>query len=377
MISFNAIVPVRIHPIFWGLALLLGWLNSESIPGTMIWAVVIFISVLFHEYGHALTALAFGQTAEISLMGFGGVTQRHGPKLKLWQEFLIVLAGPLAGFLLCLLVFAVRMYIQPGVSEYLIYGLTIAIYINLFWTVVNLLPVLPLDGGHLMRIVMEGIFGFKGYRIAMFLSMLAAIAIGILFFIVQFMIAGALFLMFAFECYRNWSNAKVMTENDRDSDLQDLLGDAEKALEEGDLNTALQQLQTVRSKTQKGLIYQEATEDIAKILTRQGHFKEAYDILLPIEKTLGADMIPLMHQLAFRVRDLPTVVRLADVTYQEAPTIETAVMNSMAYAVLLKATPAAGWLQCAVNLGLENIDSILLRPEFDLVRNTQEFEKFR
>ena len=40
---------------------MIGWLNSALILGTAIWAVVILVSVLIHEYGHALTAFVFGQ----------------------------------------------------------------------------------------------------------------------------------------------------------------------------------------------------------------------------------------------------------------------------------------------------------------------------
>jgi stage IV sporulation protein FB len=101
MIKINGTIPLAITPTFWMLAALIGYLNSQSLPLTLIWMVVIIISVLVHEYGHALTAMAFGQRARIELVSFGGVTHRHGHKLNLWKEFLVVLNGPCLGLLLC------------------------------------------------------------------------------------------------------------------------------------------------------------------------------------------------------------------------------------------------------------------------------------
>ncbi|MCE2982169.1 MAG: M50 family metallopeptidase, partial [Parachlamydia sp.] len=97
MIYIPGKIPIRIFPFFWLLIVMIGWLNTQSIPETAIWAAVIFISVLIHEFGHALTAVAFGQEAEISLVGLGGLTKREGPTLAKWKDFIIVLNGPLAG----------------------------------------------------------------------------------------------------------------------------------------------------------------------------------------------------------------------------------------------------------------------------------------
>src|SRR5690606_38971533 len=97
----------------------------------------------------------------------GGVTQYDGPKLKKWQQFLIVFNGPFFGFLL----FAAATFcLQFAWSEtpLLKVGLHLMQIANLFWTVVNLLPILPMDGGHLLRIVLEKFFGMKGLRIALF-----------------------------------------------------------------------------------------------------------------------------------------------------------------------------------------------------------------
>ena len=238
MLEIPGKIPIRIYPFFWVLALIIGWLNSFSEMGsintalikTALWVVVITISVIVHEYGHALSALAFGQKAKIDLVGFGGVTQRGGPKLKLWKEFIIVLCGPLFGLCLAFLAFLLLNKMGERPLNMWRYILEITFYVNVFWTVVNLLPVQPLDGGRLLSIVLEGIFGIKGIKIAFFLSILTATAIGLLFFAFQAVLAGSLFLILAFESYRSWQSSLAMREQDQNEEAQQLLKRAEEDL---------------------------------------------------------------------------------------------------------------------------------------------------
>ncbi|MGK3945536.1 hypothetical protein ABK046_45240, partial [Streptomyces caeruleatus] len=91
MIKFGRSIPIVIHPIFWLIVAFIGWLNAQSFVGTLIWVGVILFSLLVHEFGHSLTAKAFGQTVQIELVAMGGVTFHEGKKLKKWQDFLIVL----------------------------------------------------------------------------------------------------------------------------------------------------------------------------------------------------------------------------------------------------------------------------------------------
>lgn len=193
MITIPGKIPIRIHPLFWLLIIAFGWLSTESIQGTVACGAVIFMSVLIHEYGHALTANIFGQKAWIDLVGLGGMTRRRGPSLKFWQEFLIVLNGPLAGFALYLLGTGLQSWIGGRMDPFMASVLDFAIFINWFWTIFNLLPIQPLDGGSLVSILLETMFGLRGIKIALFLSMLCALALGLLAFLVGWTFVGASF----------------------------------------------------------------------------------------------------------------------------------------------------------------------------------------
>ena len=207
MIRIPGIIPITIHPFFWLLAAMIGYLQSQSILGTFIWAAVILVSVLFHEFGHALTALAFRQRSAITLFGMGGVTERVNQEpLKSWQEFLVVLNGPLFGFGL----FFLSVYLfdlikaTPGMTVLKI-ALSISMSVNFIWTVLNLFPVYPLDGGKLLAIALSRFFGSKGMRASLLISTIIGGLTSIYFFIQGQLFAGAIFMMFGFESWRAFS----------------------------------------------------------------------------------------------------------------------------------------------------------------------------
>lgn len=378
MITIPGKIPIRIYPLFWFLITVIGWINSFSFIGTAIWAVIIFFSVLIHEYGHALTAIAFGQRAHIELVGLGGVTHRDGTRLSLWKEFIIVLNGPIAGLALSCLAYAVqKMMGFEKPTNYLQYAIEITLVANIFWTIVNLLPINPLDGGRLLSIILESIFGIRGIKISLFISSVLAVAISILFFISQAFLAGALFLMLAFESYKAWKSSLLMTADDQDTDLQGLLKKAEEDLHAGRVEDAKQALEHVRESTGQGVLYVAATEDLAKALHLQGNFKDAYNLLAPIAKKLSPNALRLLHEAAFKVGALKEATIIGDRVYQVSPSYDTALTNALCYALLGDARPSVGWLQRAISDGLPNLSAILRKDEFDKIKSDTLFMELK
>ncbi len=376
MLKFAGKIPIRIHPLFWLLAVVIGWLNSDGNPvKTAIWTLIILISVLIHEFGHALTALAFGQKARIDLVGFGGLTHRHGGKLKFWQEFLIVLNGPLFGLLLSVIAYVWLIEVNPAQNSLYRYGLQVTVLVNVFWTILNLLPVYPLDGGHLLRIILEGLFGYRGLKIALFLSLLIGVALSIFFFLGSDLLIGAIFLLFAFESYRAWQGVRHISEKDQDLALQLLLKGAEKDMRAGNKEEALSKLQEVRQQAKQGVLFLTATEIMAQLLKDQGRLKEAYEILFPIKAKLEPDALQMLHKLAFDSGEYHSAIEIGDRVYQIRPTYETALTNAMAYSLLNNVRPAIGWLKRAISDGMTNPKAILSKKEFDPIRPTPQFQQ--
>jgi len=374
MIRLKGVIPIHIYPIFWVLSFAIGFINSSSIFEIFIWVGIVFISVLIHEYGHALTALFFGQRAHIDLLGFGGLTHRHGKKLKKWQDFLIIFNGPLAGFLFCSACYGLLLFVQPGQNGLLMYILQSTILINLFWTVLNLLPIQPLDGGHLLSIALEGLFGIKGLKIALFVSMILAGLMTALGFLTHQLFIGVIFFMFAFENYRLWKNSLALTDFDQDSVLQNMLKSAKKELSLGNSEGALNELQHIRDVSKNGVTYLTATELMAEILDQHGKYKEGYEILKPIVSKLKPESLLLFQKLAFHSGKFEMAAKIGAKAYQMYPEYEVALINALSFASLKEETPSIGWLQCAIRDGLPNIRAILEKPEFDAIRMGPAFK---
>lgn len=366
---------IRIHPIFWLFAGLIGWLSSGTLYGTVLWVGIIFVSVLVHEFGHALTAMLFGQKTSIQLVALGGVTSYDGPKLRLWQQFLIVLNGPLFGFGLFLLATWALHYDWSAYPVAL--GVLRATQIaNLFWSVVNLFPVLPLDGGQLLRIVLEGIFGPKGYRVAVLLGALFGFLSALTFFLLQQFLAGALFFLFAFQSFDLWRKSRKIVKQDSDEGLKRLLMEAEVALTEGRPADAETKLVEIRSKTNQGMLYLSATQFLAALLAERGAREEGYQLLASIEADLTAESRCLLHDMAAEHRAWDIVARLAAESYQTAPSQLRALNSARAFAALGQPEAAGGWLQTAWQFGGLDLGAILNEEEFRVVATAPEFREF-
>src|SRR5581483_1021106 len=371
---FSGRIPVTIHPTFWLFAALIGFLNSQSLIGTLIWIGIIFVSVLFHECGHALTALLFGQNPRIELVALGGLTYHDGQKLSFWRQFFIVLDGPLFGFLLVVL--ATFLLQVPALAQ----GMTGSILqltrvVNLFWTVVNLLPVMPLDGGQLLRIVLERIFGLKGVRYAIVTSMVIAMGISIFFFITQAFLIGALFFLLAYQSFETFRRTRHLSEVDRDDALREQLEKVEEMMQKGNREEAYQLCQQIRTKAKKGMIFELSTQYIAFLKYEKGEIKDAYELLCSIREELGSDALCLLHKAAFEQKDFPLVVELAGTCFQSWPSMETALRNAYAHAQLKQAVPTVGWLQTAISEGLVNIPEVLSDHLFDPIRSDSSFQE--
>jgi stage IV sporulation protein FB len=149
-------IPVRVSVLFWLFTALFGYMNAPAagmlVVNILIWVACVFVSILGHELGHALAYRLFGSWAAISLHGFGGYAIAPDPPRAAWRRMLVSLAGPLAGFALFGVTLAVAFATAgAGLHFYAQHAIKFMLWINLFWSLFNLLPILPLDGGNICR----------------------------------------------------------------------------------------------------------------------------------------------------------------------------------------------------------------------------------
>jgi stage IV sporulation protein FB len=207
--------PVRIHPLFWLVGVLMGYHGGpDAAMQLVLWLVAFFVSILIHELGHALMYRRFGREAHIVLYAMGGLAVEGRPRDagfgNPWsfdsytsfsprqrtprEQILISAAGPgiqfvLLGLIVGLIyatgghvgfgiesfqpVFDVDLAGELGKKPNVLYLVVLFLHINLWWPLINLLPVQPLDGGQIALQVLMQQDPWGGTQKALWLSVIA------------------------------------------------------------------------------------------------------------------------------------------------------------------------------------------------------------
>ncbi|MEK7466907.1 MAG: site-2 protease family protein [Planctomycetota bacterium] len=156
-------IDVRIHATFFLLLVwiaYMSWSERKSLAETgdvALFTGVTFLIIVLHEFGHALTARAFGiRTRDITLLPIGGLARLERMPDKPWQEFLVAIAGPAVNVAICAAAFAALA--ATGRTSSLFNGdpfrsgwLVWLVWSNAFLAGFNMLPAFPMDGGRVLR----------------------------------------------------------------------------------------------------------------------------------------------------------------------------------------------------------------------------------
>jgi stage IV sporulation protein FB len=222
--------PVRVHPLFWLIMLFLGASTGDLVQ-ILIWAAAVFLSILIHELGHALAMRRFGIPSYVVLYWGGGLTvpapersgygeRRASPGPN--EEIAISLAGPGTGFLFAALIIGaialaggtvtltmlfgfipIPMAVLPAAGRILNLFAASLLWVNLFWGVVNLMPVYPLDGGNVTRYLLLKADPWGGIRTSLWISVVAGGVVALFgFLVMRSTFIGLLFGLLAFQSFQ-------------------------------------------------------------------------------------------------------------------------------------------------------------------------------
>lgn len=177
-------IPVKLHWTFLFIFLWLGF-TSYSQGWDMVstfWAFAfllsLFVCVVLHEFGHALTARRYGvNTRDIILSPIGGVARLDHLPENPWQELMVAIAGPLVNVAIGVVIAGLALLFSPTTGSHLInlyslltepegnvftiglsafdYFLLGLIGLNLLLAVFNMLPAFPMDGGRVLRALLS------------------------------------------------------------------------------------------------------------------------------------------------------------------------------------------------------------------------------
>lgn len=219
-------IGLRITPGFWFMNALWALIIYFYIPGLrqvapiyvyiLIWLAVMFVSVLVHEMGHAVSARLFGEPTDMVLSGGGGGTVADYPDLSVWKRIFVIAMGPIAGFAFVALI----VFFDPFTSNWndlmdmfewhgmklqwciidkidpllrinrptiYVLSLWLLLGVNLFLNIFQLFPIIPTDGGMIFKEICCLISPSQGLKVAFGVSVVVALGFTFLYLIIVLM----------------------------------------------------------------------------------------------------------------------------------------------------------------------------------------------
>lgn len=152
----------------------------------LLWLMGFILSIFLHELAHALVAkLVKVDVKSIVIWLLGGFTNLSREPEKPLHRLAISAAGPIVTLLLGILCIAAYVYTPPGLSFFGMYIYTRLFLslgaLNIVLFIFNILPVFPLDGGNILRSLMEFLFGKDRANLITFIVSVPVL-IGIIWF---------------------------------------------------------------------------------------------------------------------------------------------------------------------------------------------------
>lgn len=234
--------PVRVTPFFWVAAAVLGWdeanqLGQLDFPGNpgaggllLLWCATMFLSILVHELGHAFAMRWYGNSASIVLYHFGGlaipdsfrgfdtswrfrsrenpiVISAAGPAAQLMLAAIVIVAVELSGHAFAEKIWPLSQFLgQSGKPRLPMSVGSVGLFFlaapSVYWALLNLLPVFPLDGGQISRELFVRVQGSAGVEPSLWLSLATAVAGAVFAWQQEQPFMGMLFLSLALSSYQ-------------------------------------------------------------------------------------------------------------------------------------------------------------------------------
>ena len=161
----------------------------------------IFILIIFHELGHAITGVLLGfKLDKIIIYPYGGITKFNNLlNTSLNKEILVIVMGPIIQIITYLILNKIFKY-----NYIKNYHLSILIF--------NLLPILSLGGGKLLNIILNKFFSYlKSFYLSVFISFISIFSL-LIYSLIYYKNLN-LFLMMIFLLFKIYINIKNIKYN--------------------------------------------------------------------------------------------------------------------------------------------------------------------
>lgn len=431
-------IPLKIDPSFLFICALLAYTRLSQPIYLVEWLIVIFVSILIHELGHALMVRSFGLSPQIMLYSMGGLTSwREEKSISHAKHIAISLAGPFAGFIFGGMVYLSGYWMpdlyadQLGAQTYLD-----LLLVNLGWGIFNLLPILPLDGGNVAYSIEQWATKKHSGVITRVISLLVAVGVGLLALSIREM--WIVFLMALFVLNNGGALFRLL-QNTRDERVRPLLDQALEAVKNDDGATAVNLAKEALNSARSVEVKEEAQGILLQGLILGAHIEQAKKEADRLQAVYGHTAL-LRALTGFEQNQLPRAIPIIEYSYAAAPspdlnftfanalivggrhqeaasliasqqragyaaatymTLQTAAFHAgeydlsseagrqaferakepeIAYNVACsearagRADEALAWIERAVEVGYRNVEALASDPDFETLRSRPEFE---
>jgi Zn-dependent protease len=309
-------IPVKVDFMFLLVGVMLASSRLNRPELLVMWLFVFFISVLVHELGHALVCRAFGLSPQIQLYAMGGLTSwSSNIRVSPQKNIAISLAGPFAGFLFFGVVYfssgIISDVMGPQLGKQLYQDM---MWVNLGWGVLNLLPVLPLDGGHVVSSIEELVSKKTGGVIAPSLSIIVAGGVALLAFSISEFIMAILMGVFV------WINLSALIQQyqaHRDRRLHSPLEQAQESFKNRDGAAVVRQAREILKSAGSDSVKCSAQELLIQGLILENNIEEAKKELIRLQAVYGPDAAQ-QALTGFETDEWPRALPLIEYAYQSS-----------------------------------------------------------
>jgi Zn-dependent protease len=177
--------------------LIIAFLFGSVLPGQylLVWIAILAVSILVHELGHAFALRRYGIHPKIRLWGLGGLTT-WGFVLPPRKTIVVSAAGPLVGVAMGLAAMQLGPWAAAGsMADWTIRML---VWVNLYWGLLNLLPIAALDGGNIATSAFVLVLGPRGRAPGLIFVAVSSLAIAAIAFAIGFPYLALVVALFAF-----------------------------------------------------------------------------------------------------------------------------------------------------------------------------------
>jgi Zn-dependent protease len=305
-------IPVRVEPAFVIVLLLLGWAPGTTPALMALWVAVAFVSVLVHELGHAVAGRLFGDAPRIVLHGMLGYTVGSGASLSRGKSILVSLAGSLAGIIvlgLPALLLSGAVFPAGALNVVLAYPsffptvwvlLAYLAWANLWWSILNLLPILPFDGGRVATSLLEVALGERARQLG---HVVSAVVVGTI--AVWALTRGSTYGLVFGAIVVGWNINELQAL--REKPLHEDLREVYRFLQEGDHDSAATRAEYVLARSRSHATRRLAVEALMWARIDQGRLAEARSL---VDHLAPGSAPPPMPRAYLAVADEPREVAI-------------------------------------------------------------------